>query len=128
LMNMGLTIGCYAAICRETGRPFAFTGVPEQWNMLTEISDARLIARQVAWAATTPTAANQPYNAGNGDVFRWKRMWKVIADHFGLEAPPYDGRQQSLQAVMADAGPIWRDMAAKYGLVEPDLSRLATWW
>ena len=30
--------------------------------------------------------------------------------------------------MMADAGPIWRDMAAKYDLAEPDLSRLATWW
>ena len=128
LMNMGLTIGCYAAICRETGRPFAFTGVPEQWNMLTEVSDARLIARQAAWAATTPAAANQAYNTANGDVFRWKHMWEVIAGHFGLEAEPYDGRQQSLQELMADADGIWRAMATKYDLVEPDISRLATWW
>ncbi|MEQ1943846.1 SDR family oxidoreductase [Mesorhizobium sp. VNQ89] len=128
LMNHGLTLACYASICRETGRPFAFTGVQEQWDMLTEISDARLIARQAAWAATTPQAANRPYNTGNGDVFRYKRMWKTIADHFGLEAPPYDGRQQSLQELMADAGPIWRSMAEKYGLAEPDISRLATWW
>jgi nucleoside-diphosphate-sugar epimerase len=96
--------------------------------MLTEISDARLVARQAAWAATTPAAAGRPYNTGNGDVFRYKRMWKTIADHFGIDVPPYDGRQQSLQELMADAGPIWRAMAAKYGLVEPDISRLATWW
>ena len=55
-------------------------------------------------------------------------MWKTIADHFGIEAPAYDGRQQSLQELMADAGPIWRGMAEKYGLVEPDIIRLATWW
>ena len=128
LMNHGVTLACYAAICRETGRPFAFTGVQEQWDMLTEISDARLVARQAAWAATTPAAAGRPYNTGNGDVFRYKRMWKTIADHFGIDVPPYDGRQQSLQELMADAGPIWRAMAAKYGLVEPDISRLATWW
>lgn len=128
LMNHGLTLACYASICRETGRPFAFTGVQEQWDMLTEISDARLIARQAAWAATTPEAANKPYNTGNGDVFRYKRMWKIIADHFGLDAPTYDGRQQSLQELMVDAGPIWRSMAEKYGLAEPDISRLATWW
>jgi nucleoside-diphosphate-sugar epimerase len=128
LMNHGLTLACYASICRETGRPFAFTGVQEQWDMLTEISDARLIARQAAWAATTPEAANRPYNTGNGDVFRYKRMWKTIADYFGLDVPPYEGRQQSLQELMADAGPIWRSMAEKYGLAEPDISRLATWW
>lgn len=128
LMNMGLTIACYAALCRETGRPFNFTGVPEQWEMLTEVSDARLVARQVAWASTTPTARNTAFNTGNGDVFRWKRMWKTIADDFGIEAAPYEGCQLSLEAMMADAGPIWRDMAAKYNLVEPDLTRLATWW
>lgn len=128
LMNQGLTIACYASLCRETGRPFAFTGVREQWEMLTEVSDARLIARQTAWAATTPAARNQAYNTGNGDVFRWKHMWPTIAAHFGLDAPAYDGRQQSLSELMADAGPIWRAMAGKYGLVEPDLSRLATWW
>ena len=128
LMNQGVTLACYAAICRETGRPFAFTGVPEQWEMLTEISDATLVARQVAWAAVSPTARNQAYNTGNGDMFRWKRMWKIIAGHYGVEAAPYGGHQQSLEAMMADAGPIWRDMAAKYDLIEPDLSRLATWW
>ncbi|HEV7254368.1 MAG TPA: SDR family oxidoreductase [Mesorhizobium sp.] len=128
LMNHGLTLACYAAICRETGRPFVFTGVPEQWEMLNEISDARLVARQVAWAATTPAAQNQAFNTGNGDVFRYKRMWKTIADYFGIDAAPYDGSQQSLETAMADAGPIWRDMAAKYDLVEPDLTRLATWW
>ncbi len=128
LMNQGLTLACYAAICRETGRPFAFTGVPEQWEMLTEISDARLVARQVAWASASPEAANRAFNTANGDVFRWKRMWEVIAGHFNLEVPPYNGRQRSLAAEMAEAGPIWRAMAEKYRLAEPDLSRLATWW
>lgn len=128
LMNNGVTLACYAAICRETGRPFVFTGVPEQWNMLTEISDARLIARQLAWAATSPEAANQAFNTGNGDVFRWRSTWKTIADFFGLEALPYPGRGQSMEALMVDAGPIWRDIAARHGLVEPDIGRLATWW
>jgi len=128
LMNQGVTLACQAAICRETGRPFVFTGVPEQWTMLTEISDARLVARQAFWAAVTPAACNLAFNTGNGDVFRWQRMWPVIADYFGIEPAPYEGRQQSLEQMMADAGPIWRKMADKYGLREPDITRLATWW
>jgi hypothetical protein len=54
--------------------------------MLTEISDARLVARQAAWAshhARPPPVC--PYNTGNGDVFRYKRIWKTIADHFGVD-------------------------------------------
>lgn len=128
LMNQGVTLACYASLCRETGRPFIFTGVPEQWEMLTEVSDARLVARQAAWAATAPSARNRAYNTGNGDVFRWKRMWPVIAEFFGVKPAPYEGQQQNLEAMMADCGAIWRDMAAKYGLREPDLARLATWW
>lgn len=128
LMNTGVTLACYATICRETGRPFVFTGIPEQWNMLTEVSDARLVAKQLAWAAVTPAAANLAFNTGNGDVFRWRRMWRVIADYFGIEAAPYEGRQQSLQELMADAGPLWRDIAKRHNLIEPDINRLATWW
>lgn len=128
LMNNGVTLACYATICRETGRPFAFTGVPEQWNMLTEVSDARLIARQLIWAATSPEAANKAFNTGNGDVFRWRNMWGTIADFFGVEPVPYSGKPQSLEALMADAGPIWREIATRHGLVEPDIGRLATWW
>lgn len=128
LMNAGVTLACYAVIAKETGRPFVFTGVPEQWNMLTEISDARLIAHQLEWAATTPAAANTAFNTGNGDMFRWRKMWDRIADFFGLEAAPYEGKHVKLEEIMADAGPIWREIAARHGLVEPDLGRLATWW
>jgi len=128
LMNTGMTLACYATICRETGRPFLFTGIPEQWNMLTEVSDARLVAKQAAWAAVSAQARNTAFNTGNGDVFRWRWMWRVIADHFGIEPAPYEGRQQSLQELMADAGEIWRGIAARHGLAEPDIGRLATWW
>lgn len=128
LMNTGMTIACYASLCRATGRPFAFTGVESQWNGLTEVSDARLIARQLFWAATSPAAHNQAFNTANGDVFRWRRMWPVIGAYFGLEVPPYNGERTLLQEVMADAGPIWAKLARKHDLIEPDLGRLATWW
>jgi nucleoside-diphosphate-sugar epimerase len=51
-MNMGVTLAVYATICRETGRPFVFPGSQEQWNFLTDICDARVLAKQMEWAAT----------------------------------------------------------------------------
>ena len=51
-MNMGTTLAVYAAICRETGRPFVFPGSPAQWNGLTDVTDARFLARAPGWAAT----------------------------------------------------------------------------
>ena len=40
-MNMGVTLAVYATICRETGRPFVFPGSPQQWEGLTDVTDAR---------------------------------------------------------------------------------------
>ena len=74
-MNMGVTLAVYAAICRETGRGFHFPGSREQWEAVTDVTDAGLLADHLVWAATTPAAANQALNIVNGDVFRWRRMW-----------------------------------------------------
>jgi nucleoside-diphosphate-sugar epimerase len=52
-MNMGVTLAVYAAICRETGMPFTFPGSAVQWNSLTDMTDARLLARHLSWASTT---------------------------------------------------------------------------
>ena len=92
VMNMGTTLAVYAAFCRETGRPFAFPGNEVQWNGLTDVTDARLLAKHLEWAATTPAARNQALHIVNGDVFRWSWMWERLAGWFGLEAVPFRAR------------------------------------
>jgi nucleoside-diphosphate-sugar epimerase len=84
-MNMGTTLAVYATICRETGRQFRFPGSMMQWNGLTDMTDARLLAHHLLWASTTPAAANEAFNVVNGDVFRWSWMWGRIAGWFGIE-------------------------------------------
>ncbi len=79
-MNMGVTLAVYATICRETGRPFLFPGSAMQWNGLTDMTDARLLARHLEWAATTEAARNEAFNVVNGDVFRWSWMWGASPD------------------------------------------------
>jgi nucleoside-diphosphate-sugar epimerase len=127
-MNMGVTLAVYAAICKETGRPFVFPGSPEQYEAVTDISDARIVAKQMLWAATTPSATNQAFNTVNGDVFRWRRMWGTIAAALGVEAAPYPGHPQPLEQQMADAGPIWDRIVQKYGLQPHAVDHLASWW
>ena len=127
-MNMGVTLAVYAAICKETGRPFVFPGSPEQYEAVTDISDARIVAKQLLWAATTPSAANQAYNTVNGDVFRWRRMWGHVAAALGVEAAPYPGHPQPLEQQMADAGPIWERIVQKHGLKSHKVDHLASWW
>jgi hypothetical protein len=45
-LNMGVPLAVYAAICRETGRPFVFPGSPKQREGLTDVTDARERPRQ----------------------------------------------------------------------------------
>ena len=92
------------------------------------MTDARLLASHLLWAATTPAARNEAFNVVNGDVFRWKWMWSRIAQWFGIEPAPFDGTVLPLEAQMADDADLWRTIAAREGLVEPDLARLASPW
>lgn len=127
-MNMGTTLAVHASICRETGRAFRFPGSQTQWDGLTDMTDAGLLARHMLWATSTPEATDQAFNVVNGDVFRWKWMWPRIAHWFGIEAEPFDGVVRPLEEQMSDDANIWRDIAARHGLIEPDLTRLASPW
>jgi nucleoside-diphosphate-sugar epimerase len=127
-MNMGTTLAVYASICKELGRPMVFPGSPVQWNGLTDMTDARLLAKHLLWAAVTPEARNQSFNVVNGDVFRWKWMWKQIANWFGAAAAELDGEGVPLEEQLADAAPVWKQIAAKYNLVEENLNVLASAW
>ncbi len=127
-MNMGVTLAVYGAICRETGRGFRFPGSREQWEAVTDVTDATLLADHLVWAATTPAAANQALNIVNGDVFRWRRLWPRLAAALDVEPVPFDGEPAPLEEQMADAAEIWAEIAHRHGLREPNVERLASWW
>jgi nucleoside-diphosphate-sugar epimerase len=127
-MNLGTTLAVYASICKETGRPFQFPGSGAQWNGLSDVTDARMLARQLVWAADTDAARNEAFNIVNGDLFRWSWLWGRIADWFGVRAAGFDGTVRPLEAEMASNQGLWRQIATRHGLVEPDLDRLASPW
>ena len=128
MMNMGTTLAVYASICKETGRPFRWPGSAAQWNGLSDVTDARILAEQLLWAATTKAAANQAFNITNGDVFRWSWLWKELAAWFDVVPAGFDGDIHLLEAEMALDHVLWKEMAKKYGLIESDLARLASAW
>jgi nucleoside-diphosphate-sugar epimerase len=127
-MNMGVTLAVYGAIARETGRPFVFPGSPQQYDGTTDVTDARLLARHLTWAATDPAAANEAFNVVNGDTFRWRDMWEVVAGGLGVEPAPYPGHPTPLVGQMNGVRETWRRIAEREGLREPDVDRLAPWW
>jgi len=127
-MNMATTLAVYATICKATGRPFVFPGSRVQWDSLTDMTDARQLAQQQLWAATTPAAANQAFNITNGDVFRWSWMWEQIADYFGISAAPFPDEVTPLESQMANDQTVWTDIAREHQLKESDISRLTSPW
>jgi nucleoside-diphosphate-sugar epimerase len=128
VMNMGTTLGVYAAFCRETGRPFIYPGNEVQWKGVSDVTDSRLLARHLEWASITPGAQNQALHIVNGDIIRWNWMWGRLAEYFQLEPRPFSGNPRPLVKQMAEAKPIWAHIARKYNLVEPDIDRIASFW
>ncbi len=91
MMNLGTTLAVYATICKETGRSFQWPGSAAQWHGLSDVTDARVLAKHLVWAATTEAAKNEAFNVVNGDYFRWKWLWHRLADWFGVEPLGFDG-------------------------------------
>ncbi len=110
-MNPIAALGVYAAICRERGEPFSYPGGPPA---VMEAVDARIIARMLEWAATTPICDNEIFNVTNGDVFVWPYVWAAIANALGVD--PGKPKSQFLDQEMNDFEATWDSVVAKHGL------------
>ncbi|MEJ5105641.1 SDR family oxidoreductase [Chryseobacterium sp. MYb328] len=128
LMNIAATLAVYASICKETGRKFIWPGSEAQWNGVSDITDAKILAKQLVWASDTGAAKNQAFNITNGDVFRWKWLWKRLADWFDIEAEGFSGTIRSLEKELENDQETWEAIAEKYSLKENRLSRLSSAW
>lgn len=127
-MNMGSTLAAFASICKETGRKFKFPGSAAQWNGLSDMTDSRVLGKQLVWASTHDVAKNEAYNIVNGDIFRWNWMWPRMAKGFGVEWEGFGGEIAPLETQMAGDASVWKRIVEKHGLVEPDLARVASAW
>ncbi|UFH32445.1 SDR family oxidoreductase [Chryseobacterium sp. C-71] len=127
-MNLGTTLAVYASICKETGRKFIWPGSSAQWNGISDVTDARILAKQLVWASTTEEAKNTAFNITNGDIFRWKWLWYRLADYFGVEAIGYEDEIKPLEKEMQNNQEIWRKIVKKYNLKEKNIERLSSAW
>ncbi|GAA3557936.1 SDR family oxidoreductase [Microlunatus spumicola] len=130
-MNMGLTVAVAATLANELDLPFRFPGSEAQWNGLTDMTDAGLLAEQMVWASTDPAGADEPFNIVNGDVFRWRWMWPRLAAHLGVDPARVEGPQGDPQPFEEQLTPhegAWPAIAERLGLAEADITRLASWW
>ncbi len=118
-MNPLLALGAFAALCRETGAPFAYPGGPAY---PLEATDADLTAQAMLWAMDAPQADGEIFNITNGDVFAWPHLWPVIAGAFGVDAAP--AAPLRLAEWLPSRADAWRRLAARHRLAEPDLAAL----
>ena len=123
--NIASVIAVYAAISRELGLPLRFPGTQACFDAVSQATDAGLLARSAAWAATEPGCANESFNVVNGDLFRWRHLWERLARSLGME----NGGVQtvSLARHMADKGPLWRSLTERHGLRPLSLSEIVDW-
>ena len=123
-MNMGVTLAVYATHLPETGRPFVFPGSAAQWNGLTDMTDARLLARHLDMGATDAGGAQR-------GVQRRQRRRVPLELDVGPASPTGSassrrrstGEGMPLEQQWPDAAPLWAEIAERHGLAEPDLER-----
>ncbi len=113
-LNVLPALCVYAALRKEAGLPLSFPGGPAY---VFEAVDADLLARSLAWAATSPNARNETFNSTNGDVFVWQNVWPTIADALGMEVGPPEPLCLTQEMPKRDAE--WAAIVDKYNLRAP---------
>lgn len=121
--NILSVVAVHAVLCREQRRKLTFPGTQGHFDRVSQVTDIELLVDAMRWCATAPAAANQAFNVINADYFRWKDVWPEIAAFFGLEAGGVV--TESLTESFAAAADTWRAMAARDGLSESDIGRIA---
>nr|AJE29749.1 putative progesterone 5-beta-reductase [Cucurbita pepo] len=129
LMNIVGTLCTYAAICKHEGRPLKFPGTKSAWEGYSVVSDADLIAEQHIWTAVDPYAKNEAFNCSNGDVFKWKHFWKVLAEQFNIEDYGFEeGERLPLRELMKGKNEVWEEIVKENQLQPTKLEDVANWW
>lgn len=130
LMNIIGSLCIYAAICKHEGQPLLFPGTKESWDCYAIASDAELIAEQEIWACVDPNAHNEAFNCHNGDLFRWKHLWKVLAEQFEIEKYGFEEGEERviLEERMNDKGPVWDEIVRQHQLLPTNLQEVGAFW
>lgn len=124
-MNLASVIAVYATLCKELNVPFRFPGSNQAYEVLVNITDAEILSKGMEYVAANSICHNEIFNITNGDIFRWKHVWPVFADYFGLEIE--EPQYFSLREYMADKEDLWKKITEKYGLDPYSINDLANW-
>lgn len=124
-----VTLCVYATICKHLGMKLVYPGTKKTWESYWDGSDADLIAEQEIWAAVDPYAKNEAFNCSNGDVYKMKHLWKILAEEFKLEYDAVEDEYEgvSVAEIMKDKGHVWDEIVKANELEANELGSLANW-
>lgn len=116
-MNLASGIGIYAAVCKEMGQDLVWPGSETFYTKFDSFTCSKLHAKFCLWAALEPKAANQAFNAVNGDVQSWQDLWPRVAQRFGMKVKPdqFAGKSDLADRQQLENPPI-SALAAELGL------------
>ena len=123
--NLMGVLGTFAALLKARGEDLWFPGSQESYEAVTSVVEIDLLLDAMVWAATEPACAGEPFNISNGDCFRWRDAWPVVAESFGMRAGGV--RPTDLCAVMAGQDRAWDEIVARHRLRPTRFRDLADW-
>ncbi|MCJ1300163.1 hypothetical protein MMC08_002957 [Hypocenomyce scalaris] len=93
-MNMVYPLCVYAAVQAHLTQPLVFPGDYVAWDKEQIQSTAMLNSYMSEWAALTPAAGDQAFNAGDDFPFYWSRFWPILAGWYGVPWLPPDANAE----------------------------------
>ena len=124
-MNLVTGLAVFAAISKELGAPLRFPGSWGTWDALHTTMDAGVLGRASLWALRAESARNQIFNISNGDEFRWRHLWKTVADFVGIEVG--EPQPMNLETQMKPFQGVWETLVARHGLTPTAYHQIAAW-
>lgn len=124
-MNLLMAIAVYGTMAKALGVPMSFPGSKKAYDVLYQVTDTRILASAIDWAGETASCRGEVFNITNGDYFRWSRVWPRIAAFF--DVPAGEPFPLSLEAMMADKGPLWEKLTREHGLKVYPYEKVVSW-
>jgi nucleoside-diphosphate-sugar epimerase len=124
-MNLVMVIAVYATISKALGLPLRHPGSRANASALYQVTDTAHLSKATVWMATDSSAANEPFNVTNGDIFRWEDMWPHFAAYFDMDLAP--AQQIDLPLMMADKTELWTALAKAHNLLPIPYQQLVGW-
>ncbi|EON65106.1 hypothetical protein W97_04342 [Coniosporium apollinis CBS 100218] len=118
-MNLGTSVGLYAAVTKEMGQELVFPGSETFYTRFDCFTFSRLHAQFCVWAALEPRAGNEAFNVVNGDAESWQNLWPKLAARFGLKVKEDQFLQDAPDASTAELAerPPLAEVEKEVGLV-----------